>query len=48
MTEGLADDPMPPADDEAKDAARPEPTEPQGEDVKTDPIEVEDDNGDPA
>jgi hypothetical protein len=46
--EDLADDPTPPADDEANDAALPEPTEPQGEDVKSDAIVVDDEDGDPA
>jgi len=35
-------DPTPPTDDEANDAALPEPTEPQGEDVKTDDVPEED------
>jgi hypothetical protein len=39
--EGLADDPTPPADDEANDAALPEPTEPQGDDVGNDATEEE-------
>jgi len=39
MTEGLADDPTPPVDDEANDAALPEPELPQGDDVKNDGIE---------
>jgi len=45
---GLEDDPTPPVDDEENDAKLPEPDEPQGDDVKTDEIAVEDDNGDPA
>jgi hypothetical protein len=40
--EGLADDPTPPTDDEENDAALPEPTEPQGDDVKTDDVPEED------
>jgi hypothetical protein len=40
---GLEDDPAPPTDDEANDADDlPEPTEAQGEDVKSDEIPVED------
>ena len=35
-------DPTPPTDDEENDAALPEPTEAQGEDVKNDEIPVED------
>jgi hypothetical protein len=34
-------DPTPPTDDEANDAALPEATEPQGEDVRNDEIPVE-------
>jgi len=34
----MTDDPTPPVDDEENDAALPEPTEPQDEDVKTDDI----------
>jgi len=38
----MTEDPAPPVDDEENDAALPEPTELQGEDVKNDEIE---DNG---
>lgn len=41
MTEGLAEDPTPPVDDEANDAALPEPDLPQGPDVKNDETEEE-------
>ena len=39
MTQGFAEDPDPPVDDEANDAKLPEPDEPQGDDVKNDEIE---------
>ena len=45
--EGIAEDPNPPTDDEEQDAKLPEPTEPQGDDVKTDPAPTDDD-GDPS
>ena len=40
MTEGLAEDPQPPVDDEANDAALPDADEEQGEDVKNDDAEA--------
>jgi hypothetical protein len=37
----MTEDPQPPTDDEENDAALPEPTEPQGDDVKDDEVEEE-------